>query len=318
MPRPRKSSGGEGGLSSLINTGMVVPATSPDLAVERVSTGIPMLDSALGGGYAFGRNVMIVGPESTGKTALAQYAVAAVQRADPEGWGLLIDAEQSFDAGWWAATGVNLERLLVARPPTGEDAVELIISTIKDAPEVRVIVVDSIAALSPRTIQEKSSGERTIAGLAALTTNLYTRMLPINRRVLFIALNQLRANLAGYEDVWPGGWTLRHNSHIILRTRREGWIKENNERVGYILEVHVRKNKLGAPEATIQVPFYFQGQVDILGAYIDEAISRGVIESAGPYYRWRDNQFLGKQALRNFFAENADAFEALKSLISGE
>lgn len=299
-------------LDKLIEQGLIRPSTDPAFTVHRVSSGLPQLDAALGGGYAFARNVLIVGPESTGKTILAQYAAASVQR-EPKATVLLIDAEMSFDREWWSKTeGLDADRLYVSQPPSGEAAIDVIVAMAKSDANLRLIILDSIAALSPTSVQEKSAGERTVASIATLVNNLYQRLTPVNHRAVFLAINQLRDNMNGYDDVYPGGRAQRHYSHIILRTRREGWIKEKDVRIGYMMEVYVKKNKLGSPEAVIQLPFLYGLQVDMVQSYIDEAIEQGIIATAGPYYEFEDKRVLGKAALRAWFTEEEAAFVALK------
>ncbi len=300
-------------METLMKEGVIALADDPSFDIHRAGSGIPQLDAALGGGYAFGRNVLCVGPESTGKTVLAQYAVAAVQAADPKAYALLVDAEMSFDRSWWARSGVDMKRLYVSQPSNGEQAVDTIVNSVKADKTIKIIVLDSIATLSAVAVQEKQAGERTISAVANLVNNMYTRLLPVNKQqAVFFAVNQLRDNMNGYDDQYPGGRAQRHNSHIILRTRREGWIKDKEARIGYVMEIHIKKNKLGAPETIIQLPFLFGDQVDMVGSYIDEAIERGIITVGGPYYTYGETKWLGKGALRMHFTETEADFIALK------
>jgi recombination protein RecA len=285
------------------------------LEVVRLSSGIPQLDNILDGGFAYRRNVMCVGPESTGKTLIAQYAAASAQKAGKR--VLLVDAEMSFVRDWWALSGVDTDELFISQPPTGEIAVDIIISFLQQDPEVGLIILDSIAALSPTAVLEKRSGERTVASLATLVTNLYTRLLPANKGSIFFAINQLRDNMDGYDDVYPGGRRLRHDNHLILRIRRKEFIMEGKERIGQVIEVLAKKNKVGQPYGECEIALRFRDQIDFYTSYIEEAIERAVLENAGPYYYWHRGQensqkWLGKNALREFFMMDYDKFEQLK------
>lgn len=307
----------QSGVDEFIKAGALMMGDDERLTIERLPTGIPALDKIIGGGFAYRRNVLCVGPESTGKTLIAQHLIAAQQRT-PNGRThcLLIDAEMSYDPVWWAAAGVDTAKLYVSQPTSGEQAVNLIVSLLKSDPELGVIVLDSIATLSPTVVQEKLSGERTVASLATLVTDMYQKIMPANRQAIFFAINQLRENMSGYEDIFPGGRAQRFNSHLRLHTRRVEWLKERDERVGYVMEIHVRKNKVGEPEGITQLPVRFQGQFDLVSSYIDEALEYGLIRNAGPYYEWRDAKWLGKSALRAHFIAEPAQLEALQAEVA--
>ena len=297
-------------LDELIAKGLVVKGSDASLDMVRVTSGIPQLDAILGGGYAYGKNVLCVGPESTGKTIIAQYAVAVQQGLGKR--ALLIDAEMSFDREWWALTGVNTDELLVSRPPTAEAAIDTIVAMLADK-DLGIIVLDSLATLSPAVIQEKGSGQRTVASLASLITAMYQKLMPVNKHTIFFAINQLRDNMDGYEDSYPGGRAQRHNSHIILRTRREGWIVEKEQRIGYTMEILAKKNKVGAPMGVVSIPFRFNSQIDMISSYVNEAVERGFIRNAGPYYYWGEIRWLGKGNVVQHFSENEGDLAALKA-----
>lgn len=305
------------GLDAYIKAGALMLGGDTRLDMVRVSSGIPQLDRILQGGYVYGRNILCAGPESTGKTIIAQYAVAAQQQAGKE--CLLVDAEMSFDRSWWERTGVDTSKLWVAQPSNGEEAVNLMVEIIHSTPKLGIIVVDSLATLSPSAIQEKQAGERTVGSLAQLVTGMYQRVMPINKgRFVFFAINQLRDSIGGYEDVLPGGRAQRYNSHIRLHTRRVEWIKEKEVRVGYVMEIHLRKSKVGDPEGIIQFPVRFGSQIDLIGSYVDEAIERGFIKAAGPYYYISETvKVLGKSNLRAHFSENEADMATLMGLLGG-
>lgn len=303
-------------IDDLVEQGLLMRGDDKRLEIHRLSTGIPPLDDITGGGLPYGRNVLCVGPESTAKTLIAQYIAAAAQRQGKQ--VLLVDAEMSYMASWWAESGVNTSDLLVSQPPSGEAAVNLIINMVRTNKELGLIVVDSIAALSPTAVLEKSSGEKTVASLATLVNDLYTKLMPINKHVVFFAINQLRDNMNGYDDQYPGGRRLHHDSHIILRTRRKEFMKQGEERVGQVIEVLARKNKMGQPMGECELAFRFRGQLDKYTSFVEEALERGIILNAGPYYFWHraaenEVKWLGKGAVRDWFAADDEAFERLKA-----
>jgi recombination protein RecA len=303
-------------LDDYFESGALFAGDDARLTITRVQTGIPPLDDILGGGFAYGKNTLCVGPESTGKTLIGQYLVAAVQRDGKR--ALLVDTEMSFDPGWWTQAGVDVSNLWVTQPANGEQAVNLMVSALRHEPNLGVIVLDSIACLSPSIVQEKQSGEKTISPLATLVTDMYQKIMPISRGCAFFAVNQLRDNMNGFDDIFPGGKAQRFNSHVRLHTRRVEWLKERvvaggpEERVGYVMEVHARKNKIGIPDGICQLPVRFGGALDIVGSYVDQAIEYAIIEVGGAYYSFGGRRILGKAACRKWFVEDAAAFEQLK------
>ncbi len=304
-------------LAALYESGVLLRADDQRLQVKRVSTGIPMLDACIGGGLVFGRNVLCVGPESTGKTLLAQFAAAELMRLDPAAKVLLIDAEFSYDPVWWSQSQVDQQRLLVTQPTRGEDAVDTMMEVCNADPAVRMVIIDSLATLNPSALVDKATGERSVAPLAMLLLAMYAKIPQLLARgVIVYAINQMRANISGYDDVYPGGREQRHNSHLILRTRREEWIKEGTERVGYRMEVLIKKTKIGGvQDSSCIIPVRFTSQIDLLSSYIDEAIERRIIATAGPYYKWGEFSWLGKTAVRAAMMERQDLYDSLRHAV---
>lgn len=307
-------------LDAYTKSGVLMRGDDARLDITRVSSGLPQLDAILGGGFAYGRNVLCVGPESTGKTVLAQYLVASQQRAENgREECLLVDTEMSYDRDWWKVSGVDTSKLDVAQPYSGEQAIDIIVAAMTSNPKLGVVVLDSIATLSPTAIQEKASGERTVASLANLVTAMYQKIMPINRNTIFFAINQMRANLTGYDDVFPGGMAQRFNSHVRLHTRRVEFIKDSTQkRIGYVMEAYVKKNKVGDPEGECQMSFHYGTQIDLDGSYIDEAIECGIITQAGPWYNWKTAadgepfKWMGKANMRNHFVDHPEHLEFLQ------
>jgi recombination protein RecA len=306
-------------IDQLLKEGSLLAGDDDRLQLHRLPTGILPLDTILGGGFPRGRLTMLVGPESTGKTLLAQYAAAAQQKDEELPDVLLVDAELSYDKSWWEASGVDVSKLLVTQPTTAETAIDLIVAVMEADKKLGMIIIDSIAALTPAPILERSAEDKTIGLRAQVINLLLGKVVAVNRQAVIIVVNQMRENIGGHEEVYPGGHGLRHWSHIILRTRREGWIKDGETRIGFTLEALCRKNKTAPPLGVCQIPFRFRGQIDFLQTYIDEGIERGIITDRSPYYDMPESlgggKFLGRNNLRQHLLEHPDVLEILKEMV---
>lgn len=302
-------------VDAMLKSGYLMKGSDPRLTIRRLPTKIPGFDELLGGGFPAGRYTQIVGPESTGKSLLAQYA-AASQQDQEKSLVLLMDMERSFDDSWWAASGVDVDALLVSQPMHGEEAVDIMLAVIK-AEEARLgmIILDSAAAMFPRamTEPEKGSEQKFMGNQSTMIKQMFAMLTPQIDDIVFIIINQMRSNIGGYEEIYPGGWAMRHYNHVTLRTRREGWLKDGNTRIGFLMEVINKKNKVGGvQDASIQIPVKFMTQIDMMQSYLDEATEKKIVYSKGPYYYWGEAKFLGKNAMRQHFMEKPEDFEKLK------
>lgn len=294
----------------LLKSGQIVRGDDERLDVVRLPIGIKPLDEILGGGLPYGTCTMIVGPESTGKTILAQYIAAAVQKTERP-HVLYLDAERSYDRSWWQTSGVDTAKLFVAQPMAGEQLIDLMIAAMKEDAELGLVILDSIAAMPPSMIVDNSAERSDVGSHARLVSKMYQKVVEHLPGRLFVATNQLRENIGGYEERYPGGNAPRYYNHVILRTRREGWIKDGEQRVGFNMEVTTRKNKTASPQQSCTLPFVFNSQLDLLSIRIDEAIAAGTIVQRTPYYTvtvdGKERKLLGKANLRNFLLENPQA-----------
>lgn len=296
----------------MMKEGVVRRGDDPRLTPTRLPIGIGPIDEILGGGIPRGAVTLIVGPESTGKTIICQYAIAAQQKTERP-HVLYLDAERTYDPDWWVMSGVDINKVFIARPATGEQMIDLVVDAIDADDQLGMIVVDSLAALPPSKIVAETAERTDIGSLARLVNLLFIKVLhKLDDRVL-IATNQLRENIGGYGEKYPGGRSQSFYAHIILRTRREGWIEENGSRIGFNLEVGTAKNKTTAPQQSAQVPFLFRSQMDLLSVAIEEAVERGTIRKSLPYYYIDsvEEKFLGKARLRQYLAENPDVVKEL-------
>lgn len=310
-------------IQKLLDDGLVMKGNDPRLVIRRLPTIIPGFDDLLGGGWPAGRYTQIVGPESTCKTVLLQYAVASQQQDLNRPLCLVIDYERSYDASWWAASGVNTDELLVSQPMYGEEGIDVIIATIaaSDVSDTKLglVGVDSVAAMYPRAMVEpdKGSEQKFMGAHAKLVAQFFAMVTPQIDDIVMILLNQMRANIGGYEEIYPGGWAMRHGNHVTLRTRRDEWLKDGDTRIGFVIEIINKKNKVGGVQNnSLLIPFKFKGQIDMIQSYIDEALERKIIIARAPYYTWESIKKMGKGAIRQHFMDNPEDFEKLKEQLA--
>lgn len=294
----------------LEKSGLILRGDDARLIPTRMPIGIIPVDDILGGGLPHGACTLIVGPESTGKTIICQYAIAAQQKTEQPDV-LYLDAERTYDPDWWKLSGVDPAHVIIARPTTAEQLIDLATEALQSLPDLGMIVCDSLAALPPTKMVEESAERNDIGSLARLISLFYIKIVPNLGKRIFIATNQLRENIGGYGDKYPGGVSQRYYSHVILRTRREGWITEGKERIGFNLEISTAKNKTAMPQQSAVLPFLFRGQVDMLSVLIEDAVARGTILQKLPYYTVRGHKVMGKANLRNYLAEHPEVVETL-------
>lgn len=308
-------------IDGLLKSGLLRKGTDEALVIKRIPVGIPAIDNLIGGGLPIGRPIQFVGPESTGKSLLAQYAVAAVQKTERP-TAMYMDLERSYDKSWWEQSGVDTEKLIVSQPATAEQAIDIMRAMLQGSEDLGIIVLDSIAAMvpAPEMDPDKSSEDSRQPGTQAkVITLMWRQLLSLIDDVVFISTNQMRDSIGSHDPLaaLPGGKANRHFNQIILSTRREGWINESGRRIGFHLEIGVRKNKTAPPVYdTAVVDFLFQGQIDYMGSYIEEAISQKLIVPKGPWFAYDSKNYLGKPNLRQYFSENPEEFETLKSKLA--
>jgi recombination protein RecA len=272
--------------------------------IATVSTGSLGLDIALGiGGLPRGRIVEIYGPESSGKTTLALHTVAEAQKAG--GICAFVDAEHALDPIYARKLGVNLEDLLISQPDTGEQALE-IADTLVRSGAVDVLVVDSVAALTPRAEIEGEMGDQ-LPGLQARLMSQALRKLTASiskSKTMVIFINQIRMKIGvmfGSPETTTGGNALKFYASVRLDIRRIGAIKDRDEVVGNQTRVKVVKNKLAPPFKQIEFDIMYGEGVSKTGELIDLGVRAGIVEKSGAWFSY-DSQRLGQGR------ENAKAF----------
>lgn len=272
-------------LDNLVRGGKLKLGNDSSWDIHWISTGIPQLDKILGGGIPRKRITILLGEYSSAKTFLVQMII---KQAIAMGLKVAyIDTERSYDPVWWAQCGIPLDKLLVSQPPTGEAAVDVLIALARA--NVDVIAMDSIAALIPmeETGDEATAETKNIASQARLIAKMMRMLVGVETDSAIVMTNQVREVIGGPVAgvQMPGGKAAKHYTSIILRTRREDWIKEGEKRVGFQLKVIVQKNKAAEPWGECRLPFRFRGEIDMVSLLVDQAIEIGLIEQKGPWFQ---------------------------------
>ena len=294
---------GKGSVMKLGSKGAVVQ-------IESVSTGSLGLDMALGiGGLPRGRVIEIFGPESSGKTTLALHVVAEVQKTG--GTAAFVDAEHALDPGYAQKLGVNLDDLLVSQPDAGEQALE-ITDTLVRSGAVDIIVVDSVAALTPRAELEGEMGD-SLPGLQARLMSQALRKLTgsiSKSKCLVIFINQIRMKIGvmyGSPETTTGGNALKFYASVRLDIRRTGSIKVRDEIVGNNVRVKVVKNKVAPPFREVEFDIVNGEGISKLGEIIDLGVKAGVVEKSGSWFSYNSTRIgQGRENVRQFLRDNPE------------
>src|SRR3712207_8966792 len=289
------------------------------IQVETISTGSLGLDIALGiGGLPRGRIVEIYGPESSGKTTLALHAVAEAQKAG--GVAAFVDAEHALDPIYAQKLGVDLDELLVSQPDTGEQALE-ITDTLVRSGAIDVIVIDSVAALTPKAEIEGEMGD-SLPGLQARLMSQALRKLTASiskSKCLVIFINQIRMKIGvmyGSPETTTGGNALKFYASVRLDIRRVSTLKERDEAIGNSVRVKVVKNKVAPPFKQVEFDIMFGEGVSKMGELIDLGVKAGIVEKSGAWFSY-DSQRLGqgRENAKQFLRDNPDVATAIEAAI---
>ncbi|MCG8122690.1 MAG: recombinase RecA, partial [Candidatus Thiodiazotropha taylori] len=290
--------------------------------IEAISTGSLTLDIALGiGGLPKGRVVEIYGPESSGKTTLTLQVVAEAQKMG--GTAAFIDAEHALDPQYAEKLGVNVDELLVSQPDTGEQALEITDMLVRSG-AVDVVVVDSVAALTPKAEIEGDMGDSHV-GLQARLMSQALRKLTANIKrtnCLVIFINQIRMKIGvmfGSPETTTGGNALKFYSSVRLDIRRIGAIKKGDEVVGNDTRVKVVKNKVAPPFKQVQFEILYGEGISHQGEIIELGVQQGIVDKSGAWYSYNGDRIgQGKENVRNFLKENPDIADEIETRIRAE
>ena len=287
--------------------------------VPVVSTGSLALDVALGiGGLPRGRVVEIYGPESSGKTTLTLHAVAEAQKVG--GTAAFVDAEHALDPSYAEALGVDVDNLLVSQPDTGEQALEISDMLVRSS-AVDVVVVDSVAALTPKAEIEGEMGDSHV-GLQARLMSQALRKLTANIKrsnTLVIFINQIRMKIGvmfGSPETTTGGNALKFYASQRLDIRRIGAIKEGDQVVGNRTRVKVLKNKIAPPFKEAEFDIIYGQGISKEGDILDLAADMGFVQKSGSWYSFGEERIgQGRQNARSFLVEHPDMLDEIRSMI---
>lgn len=283
--------------------------------VEVISTGSLGLDYALGvGGLPRGRIIEIFGPESSGKTTLAIHAIAQAQKEG--GNAALIDAEHAFDRAWAETIGVDVNRLWVAQPDNGEQALD-IAETLINSGAIDILVIDSVAALTPKDEIEGEMGDRNMGLQARLMSQAMRKLTSsISRtRTCCIFINQLREKIGvfmGNPETTTGGNALKFYATVRLEIRAGSAVKENDEPVGRRTKVRVVKNKVAPPFTRCEFDMLYGKGISRAGELLDYATEFDIIQKSGAWYSYKGSKLgQGRDAVRKVIDDNPELFDEL-------
>ncbi|MCT4333416.1 recombinase RecA [Paracoccus sp. YLB-12] len=303
------------GKGSIMKLGKDNPVTE----IEATSTGSLGLDIALGiGGLPKGRIIEVYGPESSGKTTLTLHAVAEEQKKG--GVCAFVDAEHALDPQYARKLGVNLDELLISQPDTGEQALE-IVDTLVRSGAVNMVVVDSVAALTPKAEIEGDMGDHQVGAQARLMSQAMRKLTASIGRsnCMVIFINQIRMKIGvmfGNPETTSGGNALKFYASVRLDIRRTGSIKDRDEVVGNSTRVKVVKNKVAPPFRQVEFDIMYGEGISKMGELIDLGVKAGVVEKSGAWYSYGDQRIgQGRENAKQFLRENPDAATEIEDKI---
>lgn len=287
--------------------------------VEVIPTGSIGLDLALGvGGYPRGRIIEIYGPESSGKTTLAIHAIAEAQKKG--GIAAFIDAEHAFDRFYAQKLGVDVENLWISQPDNGEQALEIADQLIRSS-AVDILVVDSVAALTPKKEIEGDMGDSAVGLQARLMSQALRKLTSTisKTNTCCIFINQLREKIGvmfGSPETTTGGNALKFYSSVRLDIRRTGSIKDGDNVIGNQVRVKIVKNKVAPPFKKAEFEITFGEGISKIGEIIDLGVEYGIIKKSGSWFSYNDTKIAqGRDASKQTLRDNPELCEDLETLI---
>ncbi|MFC1612486.1 recombinase RecA [Patescibacteria group bacterium] len=289
------------------------------MTVEVVSTGCLSLDIALGvGGVPRGRVIEIYGPESSGKTTLAQHIVAEVQNLG--GTAAFVDAEHALDPDYAKKIGVQTDNLYISQPDTGEQALE-IVETLIRSNAIDVIVVDSVAALTPKAEIEGDMGASHMGLQARLMSQALRKIAGIvaKSKTVVVFINQTRQKIGvffGNPETTTGGTALKFYSSVRIEVRRAAQIKQAERVIGNRVKVKIVKNKVAAPFTTCEFDIMYNEGISISGDLIDSGVAEEVIKKSGNTYLFGEEKLgVGRETAKQFLRENPKIMKTIRKNI---
>jgi recombination protein RecA len=286
------------------------------MQIEAIPTGCLSLDLAMGvGGVPRGRIIEIYGPESSGKTTLAQHIVAEAQKMG--GVAAFVDAEHALDPDYAKKIGVNIDEMFISQPDTGEQALE-IVETLVRSNAVDVIVVDSVAALVPKAEIEGEMGDSHMGLQARLMSQALRKLAGIvaKSRTTVIFINQIRMKIGvmfGNPETTPGGNALKFYASVRVEVRRSAQIKQNEHVIGNRVKVKIVKNKVAPPFRTCEFDIMYNEGISIAGDLLDLGVELGSLEKRGNSYIFGETKLgVGREVAKQFLRDNKEILLALR------
>ncbi len=287
--------------------------------IAAIPTGSLALDLALGvGGIPRGRITEIFGPESSGKTTLAQHIIAEAQKMG--GTVAYIDAEHALDPAYAASCGVSVDDLLISQPDTGEQALEITEALVRSS-AVDVIVIDSVAALVPRAEIEGDMGDPQMGLQARLMSQALRKLAAAIGRAgtAVVFINQLREKVGivfGNPEVTTGGRALKFYSSVRIELRRAETLKQGNEAIGSRIRAKVVKNKVAPPFRSAEFDIMFDHGISQQGNILDVGIEMGIVTKAGAFFSYGDTRLgQGRESAKGYLKENSDLAKEIEEKI---
>ena len=302
---------GEGAIMKLREAGAV--------DIDAISTSSVSLDTILGiGGIPRGRVVEIYGPEASGKTTLALHVCAEAQKKG--GVAAFVDADHALDPDYAKKIGVNVEDLLISQPDSAEEALQ-IVETLVRSGQLDVIVIDSVAALTPKSEIAGEMGEFQIGLQARLMSSALRKLSGIVAKtktsVLFLNQTRMKIGVYGNPETTPGGLALKFYSSVRLELRRSAKIKQGDEIVGNRVKAKVVKNKVAPPFKTTEFDIYYNEGISYLADLVNTGLKIGVIKKAGSWYQFENTKLgQGMEGAKRFLKENPETIKKIKKAIT--
>ncbi len=284
--------------------------------VEAIPTGSLSLDLALGiGGVPRGRIVEIYGPESCGKTTLALHIVASAQKGGGE--AAYIDVEHALEPAYARALGVDIDELLISQPDTGEQALEITEQLVRSG-ALDVVVIDSVAALLPRSELEGEMGESSVGVVARLMSQALRKLAGVVSKTgcIVVFINQLREKIGvmyGNPETTPGGRALKYFASVRIDMRRIETLKSGTEMVGNRTRAKIVKNKVAPPFKEAEFDILYGQGISKIGEIIDLSVKLGLIDKAGAWFTVGDQRFQGRDNVKAYLQENPEVCDKLEA-----
>jgi len=286
--------------------------------VEAVSTGSLSLDLALGiGGVPRGRIIEIYGPESSGKTTLALHVLASAQKLGGE--VAFIDVEHALEPAYARALGVNIDELLISQPDTGEQALDITEALVRSG-AVDVVIVDSVAALVPRSELEGEMGESSVGVVARLMSQALRKLAGTISKTncIVIFINQLREKIGvmyGNPETTPGGRALKYFSSVRIDVRRVETLKNGTEMIGNRTRAKIVKNKVAPPFREAEFDIIYGEGISKIGEIIDLGCKLELIEKAGAWFTVGEQRIQGREGVKEYLLQNPDVADNIEAQI---